>query len=482
MPVFSIGTFVSSLSVIKDLIDVLENASKARTDYQELATELRGLERGLTAIKDLGIDEDNHLRFLAVTQAAAGCRQCIDNFLARAAKFQGLGKSVTPKNGKRKYGSCDLLGTSLRKIQWALSKDDVTRFREEVQLHVSSIQMLSELSTRDGKLSSQNKTQQAAIAALSDKLGQSIAMLRTQSELLKNIRPSLIETLNTKQEQLFHTLVDNIAQLRSSFEQQNKIPPQVMLQRPVQFLDACGRLAPFHLEFINSPEAFLAVLKVRFKYAGLRKIEKREFELRETGSKRRLDLSAPWDSVFLPGQKVDMSMESHADTAASENCHMTYRTIEEIEGRPKKRIRKQKTSTQQLLTRFEDEGDEIRNFRRVHVITTKCRLQIRPVSTAPSTPASGQVASIRNLSGGATPTLDPRSEYVPGQDLLAANYSPWLISRADAEVEPTAEEIAVTFPELHASFPSFIHSSGMGMSDHFLDWLFDGVDYSEESA
>jgi hypothetical protein len=61
MPVF-VGDFVKGLSVIKDLIGILEDASSARADYQELVAELRGLERGLTAVKELNINEDQQLR------------------------------------------------------------------------------------------------------------------------------------------------------------------------------------------------------------------------------------------------------------------------------------------------------------------------------------------------------------------------------------------------------------------------------------
>lgn len=86
------------------------------------------------------------------------------------------------------------------------------------------------------------------------------------------------------------------------------LPQQVDRQQPVMFLDALGRLSPIHLEWINSKEAFLAVLKVRFKNLGLRKVEKGEFALQETKSRRDLDLSVPWEVCFFPGQIVDMSM------------------------------------------------------------------------------------------------------------------------------------------------------------------------------
>ena len=86
------------------------------------------------------------------------------------------------------------------------------------------------------------------------------------------------------------------------------LPPQVLLQKPVMFLDALDRLAPIHLEWINSYEAFLAVLKVRFKHVGLKMVENGEFALQATKTKRDVDLNRPWDVCLCPGQAYDMSM------------------------------------------------------------------------------------------------------------------------------------------------------------------------------
>jgi hypothetical protein len=55
-------------------------------------------------------------------------------------------------------------------------------------------------------------------------------------------------------------------------------------------------------------QAFIAVLKVRFKDTGLEKIERREFEIQDSSRKRPINLLKPWDSVIMPGQKIDMSM------------------------------------------------------------------------------------------------------------------------------------------------------------------------------
>jgi hypothetical protein len=86
------------------------------------------------------------------------------------------------------------------------------------------------------------------------------------------------------------------------------IPAQVLRQQPVLFLDAANRLTPFSLEFINSLEAFLAVLQVRFHGLGEEKIRRREFYLQDSATKDPIDISRPWDICFFPGQAVEMSM------------------------------------------------------------------------------------------------------------------------------------------------------------------------------
>lgn len=103
------------------------------------------------------------------------------------------------------------------------------------------------------------------------------------------------------------------------------LPPQVLLQKPVMFLDALDRLAPIHLEWINSHEAFFAVLKVRFKQVGLQMIESGRFALQATKTKRDVDLNRPWDSCMYPGQAYDMSMLFRDQCSSPNNlctaCH-----------------------------------------------------------------------------------------------------------------------------------------------------------------
>lgn len=106
---------------------------------------------------------------------------------------------------------------------------------------------------------------------------------------------------------------------------QTHLPPQIQRERPVLLLDECGRLSPSHSEFVSSAEAFLAVLKIRFKNRGLHKIEHRQFFVEDAGTKRPIGLTRPWDECFLPDQRVDMSRGFHQDYLAKNSCPSYYR-------------------------------------------------------------------------------------------------------------------------------------------------------------
>ncbi|KAL9135056.1 MAG: hypothetical protein Q9175_003762 [Cornicularia normoerica] len=172
-------------------------------------------------------------------------------------------------------------------------------------------------------------------------------------QLLQNATHS--QTIVSNQDTLIQNQNEMLAELRdiaTVARVSQAIPAQVLLSTPVILLDARGRSAPFHLEFIDSSEAFIAVLKVRFKDIGLRKIENGQFALEDTTRKRSLRLSDAWSTTVRPGQHISMSMifrlqESPNTTCPScghENeesdetevecaniaCRLTYRRIVDI--------------------------------------------------------------------------------------------------------------------------------------------------------
>jgi hypothetical protein len=94
------------------------------------------------------------------------------------------------------------------------------------------------------------------------------------------------------------TLIQQVTDVRNMIVMQRIPPPQVLLQEPVILHDARGRISPFHLDFINSTEAFLAVLRVRFQDLGRTKIERGEFSIEDTARNLDINLKQSWDRVF----------------------------------------------------------------------------------------------------------------------------------------------------------------------------------------
>ena len=80
-------------------------------------------------------------------------------------------------------------------------------------------------------------------------------------------------------------------------------------EEPFILEDAIGRVAPVHLRFITSWDAFDAVLDIRFKdKVGHDKVRQREYTLQEHATGREIDRTIAWDDAFLPGQRIDMSL------------------------------------------------------------------------------------------------------------------------------------------------------------------------------
>ena len=68
-------------------------------------------------------------------------------------------------------------------------------------------------------------------------------------------------------------------------------------------------------------QAFQAVMKVRFRHVpGLKKVENMEYTIQESTSRKKLDLYGRWETVFLPGRRVNMSMVFHQSQTSMSSC------------------------------------------------------------------------------------------------------------------------------------------------------------------
>ncbi|KAI9710409.1 MAG: hypothetical protein M1812_007445 [Candelaria pacifica] len=296
-----------NVRLLDDFIEVLQRTVGGSSDYRRLIDELYRLRKAVVAISKLGFSELQCQRSLAVTQAVKKLQDCIDVFLR-----------LTNKCESRPWTSDVDWRDDLWEIQWAqFEKDEVAKFRAELEGHTSAIEtLLITLQLSTGQPRSRERIDH-------DHDGQSTFQhgTPTRTEECSAENMALLRGLTQQQAEWIQSLIQTVQHQQVMLQQLQKLPPQVELRKPVILEDACGRVAPFHLDFINSREAFVAVLKVRFKDIGLQKIENGEFCLEERGMKREIDLSRPWDTVLLPGQKVDMSMVFQRRYTADAKCH-----------------------------------------------------------------------------------------------------------------------------------------------------------------
>ncbi|CAD6571375.1 MAG: hypothetical protein ASARMPRED_004482 [Alectoria sarmentosa] len=210
-----------------------------------------------------------------------------------------------------------------------------------------------------------------------------------QQDLLQNLLQIATQNQSTQDtlkqnRQMMQAKLDDIA---SMLRINQAIPAQVLLSAPVVLLDARGRCTPFNLEFIDSAEAFMAVLKVRFKDIGLRKIENGEFALEDTRRKRSLSLSDTWSTVVRPGQHISMSSDKTEIECANIACRLTYRRIVDVSSSENEQSEEDRESSSQSFSSLGITGststrdreransrdnsmdDDIKQYTRVQILT-----------------------------------------------------------------------------------------------------------------
>jgi hypothetical protein len=126
----SVSDFISGIKILKDAVEALSDTRGARADYAELFRSLDSLDKTFNAI--------SHFKTAAHCEAIApvfeGCKTCVTNFLVDVAKFKSLGNRKAEKQ---------TLAARFRQVQWALcKKEDVRKFREQLEIHLSALEML----------------------------------------------------------------------------------------------------------------------------------------------------------------------------------------------------------------------------------------------------------------------------------------------------------------------------------------------------
>ncbi|MCJ1414052.1 hypothetical protein MMC32_000377 [Xylographa parallela] len=273
---FSAGDFIAALTLVGTIVDSLREAGGAGSDYRELLRHLHTLETALIRVKRLNLEEVQHAERVALQQAASQCQRTIDDFWQKIRNYQ-------PHLGQYSFR----LKSAWMKIKWATcKKEDLSKFKVDIAAHTTSIDLMlttvqmDSIATESRKNDQRHRTlagrmQDASFQYMNKLADLAVAVASSvqQGKDLLNMTADIMYT-NIKVFQIVCNLQALVTQL----------PSQVERQQPVYLIDALGKAVPFHLEFVRSREAFLAVLKVNFSKigSGAQKIERGEFLIQDT--------------------------------------------------------------------------------------------------------------------------------------------------------------------------------------------------------
>ncbi|KAJ5993889.1 hypothetical protein N7451_009613 [Penicillium sp. IBT 35674x] len=372
-----------AFELVGTVIDALRKSSEATSSMRSVLNELYALESALLHVKRLGTSI-NQINLNALRQAASQCQLTITKFYKKIQKYQ-----VHLQEG----GTASRIDDTWMKIKWTIcKKDDVDNFRAEIRAHTSSIQILL-LTVHMEITTSQTQTHDVQHKGLATRIQEFSCKVMDQ---LSKITKDLSETI-----QQGKALLESSAQIVQTnlrvFQIAHdthlailKVPGQIQRQQPIYFVDPLNRESPFHLEFVRSAEALLAVVKSNLKSSGCgpAMIDRGEFAIEESGTQVPIDLTGPWENCFYPGQRVVMSMifkqqqrhpsttcprchKEHQESARKEitciTCGTVFRRIEEVI--EQNAIAPGITDSTHVREPLENASKNLHKFRRIHIIT-----------------------------------------------------------------------------------------------------------------
>ncbi|ROW01873.1 hypothetical protein VMCG_05614 [Cytospora schulzeri] len=131
---FSVGDFISGISLVKKLIRALNDTAGSRASYRQLISELLNLDEALGLVKDLPTNPGQEAQKATLQQIAGKCQLSIESFLNKNSKFkESLGLQPSASTWK----------SNLHKIQWALCKDDaVDALRTKIAAYTLSLNLI----------------------------------------------------------------------------------------------------------------------------------------------------------------------------------------------------------------------------------------------------------------------------------------------------------------------------------------------------
>ena len=130
---FSVGDFVASALLIKDIVSALGTSSVS--EFQELQLELYALQRALDEVEHLKLADGEEAVINAVKVAALMCQHPLSEFAIKLRQFEDLGgDSIVSRKSKRRLYTL--------RLRWGFTmEEEVQKLRAYLIAHVGSLNM-----------------------------------------------------------------------------------------------------------------------------------------------------------------------------------------------------------------------------------------------------------------------------------------------------------------------------------------------------
>ncbi|PTD09117.1 hypothetical protein FCULG_00011064 [Fusarium culmorum] len=322
----AVGDFLSIAVLIKDIIAALDDSRGSAKQYRELVQQLNTLDQTLDTIQQTLKDPrvTHSLEFISgiVLDTVANIKKCLVDFLGQISKYEpALGISA-PVNKASLTGAWMNIqrkaNSNFRKVQWKLNEKDINKFCAEVMGYTMALEMalgVITLRVLQRNYDSLVKEQSGAERRTANLIRRSKTSLKRSLDSVGRGIVSKLEIIHSLGTQIKTTTGQIIASLQSIAADVNSVKAIVMHldmgPGDEHFIleDITGRKFPIHLKTITSWAVLEFILTERFKgKKGACRVQHRRYTLRESKTHREIDGSIPWDSAFLPHQKVNMSL------------------------------------------------------------------------------------------------------------------------------------------------------------------------------
>jgi hypothetical protein len=157
---------------------------------------------------------------------------------------------------------------------------------------------------------------QTILIAINDRLDDTNRLISSGNSVTNKLADALrldwLRQLGTELKGYMRRIIAmNVATYHAVISIQSALPGRLergLIEEPFILEDAVGRIAPVHLQFVTSWDAFNAVLEIRFReMQGFKKVKQKQYGLQDKATKRDIEQTRPWQRAFLPGQRIEMS-------------------------------------------------------------------------------------------------------------------------------------------------------------------------------